>query len=234
MTNVIELSGLLHKFPNPGKDYEFASSLISQWRRKGSLSAAQLYWVDKLIEKAKAPVLPLESVATAESFSKIVALLEKTGLKRPKVYLQTSKDGPHIRLTVAGPGSRFQGTISVAHKHADIWYGRINKDGTFWANPRIFSAGSIEQVKVMLKAFAEDPEGVAAKYGQEQKCCCFCGLTLTDERSKEVGYGPDCARNYNLKWGTFDPTAEATPGQPHKAAKAPRAKREVEPDFAIW
>ena len=52
-----------------------------------------------------------------------------------------------------------------------------------------------------LKAFAADPETVAAQYGSLTGNCCFCGRKLTDDRSTNVGYGPVCADKFGLNWG---------------------------------
>lgn len=41
----------------------------------------------------------------------------------------------------------------------------------------------------------------AAQFGQLYGVCVFCGRALTDERSIEVGYGPDCADHHGLPWG---------------------------------
>lgn len=41
----------------------------------------------------------------------------------------------------------------------------------------------------------------AAAVGRATKHCVFCGKELTDDRSKDAGYGPTCANNYNLPWG---------------------------------
>lgn len=41
----------------------------------------------------------------------------------------------------------------------------------------------------------------AAEFGHAVGMCVFCGRTLTDPRSVEVGYGPVCADYHSLPWG---------------------------------
>jgi len=40
----------------------------------------------------------------------------------------------------------------------------------------------------------------AAAFGQTSSFCCYCARHLEDGRSVEVGYGPVCAKKYNLPW----------------------------------
>jgi hypothetical protein len=46
---------------------------------------------------------------------------------------------------------------------------------------------------------------LAVRYGHNHGNCIFCSRDLTDERSNPnaggVGYGPTCAKRYNLPWG---------------------------------
>jgi hypothetical protein len=39
-----------------------------------------------------------------------------------------------------------------------------------------------------------DPLGTGLKYAQELGRCCICGKTLTDERSRHYGIGPECEK----------------------------------------
>lgn len=41
----------------------------------------------------------------------------------------------------------------------------------------------------------------ASEFGRITESCIFCSRTLTDDRSKEVGYGKKCAQNHDLPWG---------------------------------
>lgn len=45
----------------------------------------------------------------------------------------------------------------------------------------------------VLKQIAKNPESAGKKFGQEVGVCCRCGRSLTDETSRAMGIGPDCA-----------------------------------------
>jgi len=47
----------------------------------------------------------------------------------------------------------------------------------------------------------KNPEEIAKEYGRLTGNCCFCHKELSTDNSLEVGYGPICADNFNLKWG---------------------------------
>ena len=67
-----------------------------------------------------------------------------------------------------------------------------------WNNKRNIWVNNLVQD---LKAFAKDPATFAAQYGKHTGKCCFCDIRLTDDRdgsSVEVGYGPVCAKKWNL------------------------------------
>jgi hypothetical protein len=127
-------------------------------------------------------------------------------LKHPAVRL-ASEDGHYMVLSLAGKASKNPGCIYVkGERGTDAYFGKITPEGKFFP-VRTCPTG----VEPQLKAFAENPEEVAAKYGKLTGCCSFCGRRLTDERSTEVGYGPVCAEKFGLKWGSSKAQPEAAP-----------------------
>ena len=125
-------------------------------------------------------------------------------LKYPKLLI--SAGDFTLRLSVAGNASKYAGSIMVNDSHAKTsngWaklWGRIDPDGN-WVRGYQISDADNATVVAALKKFAEDPAGIAAQFGKHTGSCCFCGLTLTDRRSVDVGYGPICAGNWGLPWG---------------------------------
>lgn len=177
----------------------FAASLVSAWVRYGNLTAKQAFWAEKLVADAENP--PKPQVSETFDFAAVSSLLRKAGekLKFPKVRLQTA-DGKPVVLSLAGKQSRYAGSINVTDGEAygsNIWYGRINLDGTF----SVPQAGINHSVVSLLREFAANPADVASRYGKVTGCCSFCGKGLTDDRSLSVGYGPICADKFNLPWG---------------------------------
>lgn len=150
---------------------------------------------------------------SALNVKNIYTLFEKavaSGLKYPKVRLlapgtqlhlgQTTIDPrDEVVLSLASSRSKHAGTITVTDGRGypvNTYYGRIQKDGTFDQTRCITKA-----VTQLVEELSKDPAGVASKYGKLTGNCCFCFKHLDDERSTEVGYGPVCARKWELPWG---------------------------------
>ncbi len=71
--------------------------------------------------------------------------------------------------------------------------------GTSW----VYRTGGVSVVRAMAtvgKARALTHEEAAA-FGKITGTCIACALTLTDERSLDVGYGPVCAKRWDWPWG---------------------------------
>ena len=180
-------------------DQQFASSLITQYRRKDRLSAKQWACMVRLAERVRQGY-PAPQVENVGDFRGVVALFDKASanLKWPKIKLALP-DGRPMVLSRAGERSRYPGTINVTDGGPygqNVWYGRIDREGA-WTKSR----NACDEVGDMLRALADDPAGTAAAYGKHTGHCCFCRRGLTDQRSLDVGYGPVCAENFDLPWG---------------------------------
>jgi hypothetical protein len=178
------------------RDRGFAQSLLEQAAGRG-LSAKQMPWVDKLVLRATTPP------ATIGNVSGVLELLKRAG-KRPRVTLQASDD-LRIRLSISGEQSAYPGTVAVTSTERGFGYrrffGRIGLDGSFVPG-RDATTESLPVILALLRTLVADPAGTASAHGQATGECCFCGLELSDPRSKEVGYGGICAKRYGLPWGT--------------------------------
>lgn len=196
-----------------GRDQVFAASLVSQGE-KYILSSKQMYWVEKLAGKVEKPVV----AATIDNVKGVLELLSKPGsrLKYPKIRILVSLFGfdtqSEFTIALAGEKARFPGSINVTSgKYPDSkFYGRIHTDGSY-EPARGVDAKDQESIITELKKLAADPEGVAKEFGKKTGRCCFCSLHLDDERSVAEGYGPVCAKHYNLSWGGRKPKIVAVP-----------------------
>lgn len=56
-----------------------------------------------------------------------------------------------------------------------------------------------ERAKTVLAAIAVDPAAAMIRYGHELGQCGNCGRTLTDEISREMGIGPECAKHLGIE-----------------------------------
>jgi len=183
-------------------DADFATSMINQHARRGSLSAKQWMWVVKLTGKANTP-LPAMPKVEVGSFAGVYELLQgaNASLKYPKIRLQT-EDGQKVVLSILGPRSKNAGNVNVTDGGSfgqGAWYGHVDGSGG-WTKPT--RVRNIHQVGEVLRKLAADPRQTAAAYGKLTGSCCFCGRHLEADGSMEVGYGPVCAKHYGLPWGS--------------------------------
>lgn len=112
-------------------------------------------------------------------------------LKAPKVRSIAPDGKSELRLSLTGAQSKFPGSIAV--KIGGLYIGRITPTGD--ASAAILADFALVGALISI---AEDPAAAAKSYAQLFCRCSFCGLELTDEGSIMVGYGPICARNYDL------------------------------------
>ncbi len=118
-------------------------------------------------------------------------------LKYPKIRLQTADQKPVV-LNRAGIKSKYNGQIMVTDGGpfgANLYFGRIDTLGMFHttdsASPNVLS---------LVEKLAQSPVETAKEYGKLTGNCCFCDSKLTDARSTANGYGPICAKHFNLPW----------------------------------
>lgn len=186
-----------HFLDLPAKDQEFASSLLKSANR--GASEKQMYWIKKLALKATGVAIDAPTVAT--DMSGIVSLMHKAGtkLKYPKIALQT-KHGHPVKLAVAGERSKTPGAVNVTDGGdwgLNTFYGRIDTAGKWHGNDRA-DVARLKEITDCLVSLSSDPAGIAGTYGKKTGCCCFCTHVLSDPKSTAVGYGPVCAKNYDL------------------------------------
>jgi hypothetical protein len=182
------------------KDQAFASSMLDQYAERGFLSDKQLHWVGVLADRAQAKAAPAPVAVALGNVAGVLALFTKS---RKPIKLQLP-DGSPIALSVAGAAARCPGTVNVTDGQPygqNVWYGRVDPVQGQWQPSKQGDAATQTAVAALLVHLSADPAAVAAAYGQLTGSCCFCGLTLTDPRSKHVGYGPICAGNRGLPWG---------------------------------
>lgn len=187
----------------PAKDVGFALSLISKGRKYGC-SAGQTKWVGILIQRAQGVSEERTKVAIG-SLEGITARFAAAKVNRPKIVLGIERKGftsdksfvSEFTLSVATERARCPGTIDV--KGAGTWYGRILKDGNFEQSPRVRDLP--EGLVDLLRRFADKPAETAAEFGRMTGRCTFCNTPLRTGVSTTMGYGPVCAKKWNLPWG---------------------------------
>jgi hypothetical protein len=178
-------------------DAGFAQSLIQNFNTWGRLSDKQLAWIDTLTQRATAPApLPTQQI-NVQKIQDLFAIAAQK-LRRVKVALQAAAGTPVV-FTKAGPSSKYAGQILITDGQPfgmNKFFGRIDANGDFYA-----TRSADQGVRDLVVEFADKPAETAGKYGRLTGGCSFCNRKLDDERSLAVGYGPICARRFQLVWG---------------------------------
>jgi hypothetical protein len=192
----------------------FVDSVLRIIERGGSLTDRQLAVVEKIVaEKAQQDADNAArksgehgskgSPITHDVIRRITDFLDGSGLKQPKITYGAA-DTKRLTITTASASSANPGCRYV--KYDGNYLGKITPDGrALWA--RTAERAHIDLTLTLLQQFLDNPREAAAEYGRQTCSCCFCGLPLTDERSRSVGWGPVCAENYGLPWGEVGPVA---------------------------
>jgi hypothetical protein len=136
-------------------------------------------------------------------------------LKYPKIRLQHPTENDTIVVKLAGSKSRYEGQLMVTNDAGygspnNRYFGRVDQSGAIIAGRDLTPV-----VEHLLEEFAANPVEVAQRYGKLTGSCMFCDKKLDDAVSVAVGYGPVCAKKWNL---------------PHSAAKQSRASRKAAAD----
>ena len=178
-----------------GSNAGFAESLLKAYHKK-YLSAKQEYWIIRLATNMNAPAPEAVTVNVAGIFSLMRGAA--TRLKFPKIRMMTEA-GEKLVVSIAGARSRYNGQLMLTDGGpfgANVFYGRVDTDGNV-----VQSREMTVTVLKLLREFSDNPAGVAGAIGKRTGACCFCARELETRESLSVGYGPECAKKYNLPWG---------------------------------
>lgn len=181
---------------------DFILSLQSKLKEGKTLSPDQMVWVhifaiEELEEKTLVPTEVESAVLT-----KINEMIEgaSENLKFPKIRL-ASQDREIITLLKCSEASKYSGSIGIYTEDRKC-LGRIERLPDNKSIAVFHKAKKCpEWVESALFHFAGDPVAGAKTFARLTGNCCFCNSKLTDDRSVTEGYGPICARRYNLPWG---------------------------------
>jgi hypothetical protein len=180
----------------PARDREFASSLVAGYEKFGRFTERQLPHAVRLA--AWLPPKPTQAHQVGSvnltRIAQMFDLAHSRGLRSPKVKIQPRE--MLYTLKRAADGGQNPGAIYV--KQGEAYLGKVLRDGSFFPGRELTNPAPVLED---LRAFAQDPAGVAGVHGQRFGWCCFCSRTLTDGRSIAVGYGPTCADKFGMPWG---------------------------------
>lgn len=186
-----------HKEELDERGKSFATSLIDNFTVGGSLSYKQWEWVYKLAEQAKG-IEPIYG-----SFNPILVMFRIAGsndngasLKLPKIRLMT-KDDIYVQLNFDPKDTN---TIKI---YRDGWAGHGYRKfaGQIKDNMILpYTDRMTDSMKLLLQELALDPLKTAKAMASKLNICMYCGQRLADKKSKDLGYGKTCAKNWGLKY----------------------------------
>lgn len=210
----------------PGADKVFAMSLHDYYVKHKGWSEKQAMWAKKMVEKvgtvlSSAPI-PSGQYAIGGSVPPIKKVSSPLLVGIPNLLKQATTHLKHPSIVVHVPpvvvpfGSPLPPEQVKVFKdpHGPDYkvgstkgffkcYGYLKASGE-WV-PRTKYPSVAEAIGNALLAFSYSPAKSAGAYGHKHGKCCFCQKGLTDPTSKAVGYGPVCAKHYNLPWGGVTP-----------------------------
>jgi len=179
----------------------FATSLFSQFEKRGTLSDKQWGWVLKLVDQADNPPPPSQKLPNIKG---VLALMKRAvdpkGKTFPKLWLKLSDSD--LRIHRATSASKYNGQLMLTDGKGygrNLYFGRIDTKGDLFL-AREGKQRSQEIIDLLTRLVA-DPEKVVSEYGNLSGNCFACHKQLTDDRSIRVGYGKVCAKKFGLRWG---------------------------------
>lgn len=197
----------------------FPQNLVQHLDKRGSLSPEQNFWLHKLAMQSisSTDTVSPESGIPLPKIRKMFDLAAQQ-MKYPKIRFEQSQffdevvrsfDDDNNEVCVpestilmyrAGTRSKFPGVIHITNGGTygspdNKYFGKITVEGKF-----IPSRDCSELLKQFLVSFDSDPSKIGRQYGQASGNCCFCHRPITTGVSKKHGYGPVCAKRYQLPY----------------------------------
>jgi hypothetical protein len=155
-------------------------------------------------EAERIATTPVSDADADSGWEAVLALFDAGArtLTRMQIHLMTD-EGQRVLVRSNRRKGESNDVLYVHNHHAEkndrrAHFGHINKVSALWNH----TPATPETVKEVMEIFKADPVGTVSEMGRKSGVCCFCSLPLTDERSTAHGYGPVCAKNYALQWGT--------------------------------
>lgn len=157
----------------------------------------------------------IERLTKADATAKIN---EAKAVPKEVQELPLAADGTYQAEAKRGDVHVVDGTyyrIHIAQKSGNAYAAKaiITREATWAADGTLETPGEIEweyakgMIRLLTAATLTTAEQASA-FGKLVGRCCFCSHAIDTPESTAVGYGPVCARKYDLPWG--DTTQEAS------------------------
>lgn len=178
------------------KQFNFLRTLFQE--RQGNETAENLRAALNIIRE-QGKVTPAVASETIEALLAIPANGKPVAAEHKKGDIHVV-DGQYVRIHIAQSTGNPYACVANILRPA-VWA----EDGTLVEAGEVeweFVSGLVRKCTVENKATAEQAKQFSRLAGR----CCFCSHAIDTPESTLVGYGPVCAKKYDLPWGS---TAEA-------------------------
>ncbi len=182
------------------RDAGGAAILIWKFDRYQHWTPAQQQWADDILHRAEAAGVTVETVPPmkiGDGFARVVALLNVAGsrLVLPTITLLDDADQLVAITLIVDKGETVVRRPIKAGSRRGHTLARINKAGEYRETNEMTVAAAD-----LLEKLGNDVTGTALQNARKTGLCCFCNRKLEDERSTRHGYGPICAKTFQLPW----------------------------------
>ena len=108
-------------------------------------------------------------------------------IKEGNYATRASATEPYVFFRVTRPSAgKYKGAFKVQTRHSD----QLRLAYVHWPSGR--DTVIRPNIKESLLVLIADQDAAARAFARELGCCCNCGRSLTDERSRWYGIGPEC------------------------------------------
>tara|TARA_R100000789_G_scaffold96996_2_gene99134 strand:+ start:143 stop:976 length:834 start_codon:yes stop_codon:yes gene_type:complete len=194
-------SDIYKKIPSFWHNSGMLDSFVDQHDNGKKLSEKQLSCLIKMIKQTRENSKSPKKSGELPNIKGIYEFLNNAKVKFPKIWLKL-QDGTDFRINRAGSRSKYDGQLQLSNGvYGDdgLYFGRIDQKGSIYLAYK--GKAHKDEILALLVSLVKNPEEIAKEYGRLTGNCCFCHKELSTDNSLEVGYGPICADNFNLKWG---------------------------------
>lgn len=148
-----------------------------------------------------------QQIITESGFERLHALIAgaKGRLQQPSITVRVTlgDEFNNAEQPLCFQADKHNSNVYVKsnHRKGAIRFGIINEEGLFTFNGTLPASH-----RAAARIVAEDPLNAIIEFGHASGSCSFCRKDLTDMRSVSVGYGPICAKKFNLPWSSLNIT----------------------------
>jgi len=118
-------------------------------------------------------------------------------LKQPKFVFKSCNMKIKIHIATKAHYPNFPNYLYISKAETGDYFGKFLKNGQM-----ILQSNIPDKLREDLQKIKDNPIEFGKLYGQQYSFCCFCGTEIITVESLTVGYGPICASNWGLPWGS--------------------------------